>query len=109
MTEYRAASAQPYVPEKAGLFLGPVAEVPEGVRVRDWPLDPALLTPPETGVVQWGVVLEQERLEPLLAETTRNMGDAYFRHADQLYGVYLVPWLPGVDYTEEVQNYRREF
>jgi hypothetical protein len=108
LTEYRAASAQPYVPEKAALFLGPVDAALEGMEVRDWPLDPALLTPPETGVVQWGVVLEQDGLELLLATATRNMGDAYFRHADQVYGAYLVPWLPGIDYTEEVQNYRRE-
>lgn len=108
LTGYRSTSAQLYMPEKAALFLRPATGAPEGEDVYEWTLDPALLTPPEAGVVQWAVVVEQHDLGPLLAEIGRNMGDVYVRSGDQVASVYMVPWLPGVDYTEEVRDYRQD-
>jgi hypothetical protein len=105
LREYRPADAQPFVPEKASLFLQVANGSLEGVTVDDWPLDPALLTPPQMEVRQWATVLEGQSLDALLAATGRNTGDFFFRHDGQVYNAYLVPWLPGADHTQAVQQF----
>ena len=105
LREYRPADAQPFVPEKASLFLQVANGSLEGVTVGDWPLDPALLTPPQTEVHQWATVLEGQSLNALLAATGRNTGDFFFRHDGQVYNAYLVPWLPSADHTQAVQQF----
>ena len=73
--------------------------------VRDWPLDPALLTPPQADARQWATVLQGQALDTLLAAIDHNTGDFFFRHEGQVYNAYLVPWLPGADYTDEVGQF----
>jgi hypothetical protein len=66
--------------------------------VLDWPLSPAWLSggAPDAACAR---MLSGDDLQALLAATGRNMGDFTFRAGEQAYGVYLAPWLPGVDYT----------
>jgi hypothetical protein len=105
LNEYQATNAQPYVPERASLFLQQANGSPENATVRDWPLDPALLIPPQTDARQWATVLQSQALGTLLAAIDRNTGDFFFRHEGQIYNAYLVPWLPGADYTDEVGQF----
>jgi hypothetical protein len=105
LREYRPSDAQQFVPEKASLFLQLANGSPEGLAVGDWPLYPALLTPPQTEVRQCATVLEGQSLDTLLATTGRNTGDFFFRHDGQFYNAYLVPWLPGADHTQAVQQF----
>jgi hypothetical protein len=96
---YQHPQAEPYIPEKATLFIKPVPE-PSGVALLDWPLDPAWLVPPQPATAPWAAVLAGSDLETLLAVTGLNMGEFWFRDADRFFAVYLVPQIPGVDYTD---------
>jgi formylglycine-generating enzyme required for sulfatase activity len=98
LQEYQHPDAQPYVPEVAALFVRPVG-APTDLPILDWPLD---LTWLAGGTPDMSCVREVsgDDLQALLAVTGRNLGDFYFRDEDQVYNVYLVPWLPGVDYTD---------
>jgi len=100
LQDYTHPGAETYVPDKATLFVQPVP-IPSGVPVLDWPLSPAWLTP-LSAASQCERVLAGTDLQALLAVTGRNMGEFFFRHADadQVYKIYLTPWLPGVDYTD---------
>jgi hypothetical protein len=102
LTEYRHPQAEPYQPEKAALFLRP-APSSSDFPVLDWPLPPAWLVG-GTGDFSCVRVLAGADLGSLLAVTGRNLGDSYVRAGDQVYSLYLVPWLPGVDYTELVAS-----
>ena len=104
LQEYRAPGAQAFIPERATLFLKQTEGTLEGITVRDWPLDPKLLAAPKD-IQQWAMALEQQDLLKLLAGTDRNMGDFYFRHAGRAYNAYLIPWLPGADFSDEVAKY----
>jgi hypothetical protein len=106
LSEYRHADAEPYMPDRASLFVQPLLSA-EGVEVReDWPLDPAWLAPPAPATQQWAGVLTGAEWDPLLEVTSRNMGIYYFRHAGRFYQIVLVPWIPGEDFTDEVVAYR---
>jgi hypothetical protein len=78
---------------------------PSDLAVLDWPLPSAWLSggPPDWSCVR---VLSGSDVQALVGMTGRNWGDFFFRavDADQVYDVYLVPWLPGVDYTDEVAS-----
>ena len=104
LTGYSHPEAQPYAAEKASLFIEPMASA-EGMTVVDWPLDSAWLVAPAPDAQQWAKVLAGELMDQLIAETARNMGTYYFQHDGQFYHVVLVPWLPGVNYEDEVAGY----
>ncbi|MBC8253851.1 MAG: SUMF1/EgtB/PvdO family nonheme iron enzyme [Ardenticatenia bacterium] len=101
---YQHPKAEPYVPEKAALFIQAV----EATAALDWPLDPAVLAPAVLTTAAHAapcqVVLSGSDLETLLSVTGRNIGDFLFRAGDRVYAVYLVPWLPGVDYTDLIAS-----
>ena len=100
LTDYEHPDAEPYVPERAALFIRPLTEV-TGVTVQDWPLEAGRLTDvrPAFGAA---FVLEGEELTRFLAAVPRNTGDFWFEHNGQFYNAFLVPWLPGVDYADEL-------
>ena len=43
----------------------------------------------------------------LLAALPRNMDDVSIRQGEATYELYLVPWLPGVDYSDALPGYRQ--
>jgi len=104
LVSYRHPEARPYVPEKAVIFVRSMAAADPDVPA--WPLDPAWLIPPEPGARGWAWLLAGGDLEAMLAVVARNMGTFVFGHAGSSYEVTLVPWLPGIDYTDEVAGYR---
>jgi len=99
LQEYRRPQAVAYKPDRAALFFRPVSPSAD-LAILDWPLRPAWLA---GGAPDWSCVkvLSGGDLQALLAVTGRNMGDFYFRAVgdEAVYNAYLVPWLPGVDYT----------
>ncbi|MGH2542944.1 MAG: hypothetical protein ACRDIB_09115, partial [Ardenticatenaceae bacterium] len=103
LEEYEHPAAEPYEPTRATLFIRPIT--PHGVTVQSWPLDSALLVPPAPDQAQWAVVLSGDELDRFLVAVSVNRGDFFFEHEGQGYAATLVPWLPGVDYTEEVADY----
>jgi hypothetical protein len=104
LSEYRHPAAKPYAPRSASLFIQPLSGRAEADPLR-WPLGGAVLAPPRPGLDQWARVLRGKDLAALLRVHPRNMGDAVYRHGGKLYGIYVVPWLPGADHTAGVRGY----
>jgi hypothetical protein len=104
LQDYRHPQAEVYIPDGATLFVQPIV-APSDLPIFDWPLSPAWFdgSSADTSCAR---AVSGSDLQALLAVTGRNMGDFYFRTADsdRVYSVYLVPWLPGVDYTDEIAN-----
>ncbi|HEU5010986.1 MAG TPA: hypothetical protein VFT66_00475 [Roseiflexaceae bacterium] len=105
LTDYRNAAAQPYQPERAALFIRVADGDLTDRTVLPWPLAADWLQPRQPGVQLWARVLEGKDLATFLAAVPRNTGDFWFRADDKVYQTYLVPWLPGEDYTDAVQHY----
>jgi hypothetical protein len=108
LTDYTHPHAQLYLPQRAALFIQPIwTELP--VTAYEWPLDAEWLNPPDPMTKEWTRMLEGKKLDALLAVRPRNMGSIFFQHAGQMYEVYLVPWLPGTDLTEQVPGWSVPF
>ena len=100
---YTHPDATPYIPSQAALFLSQdMDETRAGVK--EWPLDPALLQfqMPDMGV--WSITLDGPALTKYLASAERNVGDSFFKADGAVYRAYLVPWLPGEDYSAQLQS-----
>jgi hypothetical protein len=102
LTGYSHPEPQAYSPTQATLFISPVAQV-EGVQTSPWPLHSRYLNSSTEGSLQaW--VLQGSDLETLLAASPRNIGDFWFEQEGRFYNAYLVPWLPGFDFTDAVKT-----
>ncbi len=107
LQDYRRSDARLYIPERAAVFIQRATASPTATPL-EWPLDPAWLAPPGvTEEIEWAKVLTGTELQLLLAVVGRNMGDLTLRQGDDIYKLYLVPWLPGVDLADLVARYTR--
>ncbi|MGE5124272.1 MAG: hypothetical protein ACM3H7_07110 [Acidobacteriaceae bacterium] len=99
---YTHPQAQPYAPQQAALFLSEsVDEAP--AKVLEWLLDPSLLAFPQTDFNLWAVELQGQQLSDYVSAAGRNTGDAFFSYEGKVYRAYLSPWLPGADFSADLQ------
>lgn len=101
--EYSHPEAQIYQPAGATLFLQPFDHA-EGVTIQAWPLEESRLAELGAGGELTAVPLQGEDLTAYLANVSGNFGDAFFDLDGRTFGAYLVPWLPGVEFAEEIQD-----
>jgi hypothetical protein len=93
--------AQLYIPQKAALFLSESAGDASQTAI-EWPLDPSHLQYPQTDLNLWAITLHDQELKTYIEAAGRNTGDTIFQYNGKVYRAYLVPWLPGVDYSADL-------
>ncbi len=99
---YEHPAAQDYMPQRAALFLSEsMGEAPE--TTLNWPLDPTLLEFPRTDFNLWAIELEGQQLSDYIAAVGRNTGDAIVEHEGRSYRAFLAPWLPAVDFSDDLR------
>lgn len=104
MNNFTHENAEPYVPVQASLFIRALTGAP-GENVPEWPLDEHYLEGPYDShdqLTAW--VLEGEDLETFLEAVENNAFTGSFEHEGKYYTVTLVPWLPGVDFSKDIEN-----
>jgi hypothetical protein len=103
LANYYASSALKYVPEGATLFISPL-ENADGQNPREWVLDEAYLANSEsTHMMLWATPLTGAELNQYLGQLTSLSGYQAFEHEGRFYNARLVPWLPGMDYSDEIR------
>ncbi len=101
---YTHSSAQVYRPSGATLFLGQLDPTGMELNTLPWPLDPALLAQtPGLNNGSTAFALSGETLQALLNALPRNTGEFFFEVNGAVYRGMVVPWLPGLDYTGDIE------
>lgn len=104
MNNFTHENAEAYVPAQASLFIRALTDAP-GENLPKWPLDEHYLEGPYDSHAQMTAwVLEGEYLETFLKAVEINSFTGSFEHEGKYYAVTLVPWLPGVDFSRDIEN-----
>lgn len=101
MNNYEHEQAALYVPHGATLFVR-TAEMPTDVSPTEWPLDPAYIELTRFGEMGAAFALSAEEVATWQKEVGLNGGSVILQHNGQPLSAMFVPWLPGVDYTEDI-------
>jgi hypothetical protein len=104
---YRPASAIPFVPDKATLY---VQAWPGQSRDGCKPADPALaslLARPRPDAFKWAKAVDGPELRGWLGRLPSDGREAVFCTAKQAYRVALFPWLPGADHTAALDAFAK--
>lgn len=102
LTGYTHPEAVQYTPAAATLFLHPMAD-DGGMPTLDWPLDPALLAKADSAKDGYtALVLQGGDLTTYLGKLSSLGGTQTFEHDGKFYSGRVVPWLPGMDFSDEI-------
>jgi hypothetical protein len=104
---YSHPGAEIYTPQEAGLIIAPDEGFVSDPVVNSWPPDLPWPAKPDEDVWLWAQALAGVELASFMEAVSTNMGAFYFEQDGELYRVVLVPWLPGVDYSEELAGFQR--
>jgi hypothetical protein len=105
LREYTHPNAEPYIPLNATLFVYPI-DGTDNPTVQKWPLNPDVLASLTMNNDLVVFTLSGDELSDFLAAVDRNAGDFIFEQDEQMFSTFLVPWLPGFDFTADIS---REF
>ena len=101
---YDHPASVPYVPDRASMFVWlRVDGLRDPVR---WPLSQDRLRPPAPAARHWVTVLKGEEIRALLGVTSGLPAWIPVQTQERTYKLFIVPWLPGADYTPEIQRYQ---
>lgn len=103
LVQYTHPAAEPYMPERAALFLTEYMGEAPGI-LREWPLDPSLLQLPRNEMNLLAVELQGQELSDYITAAGRNTGDTYFEQDGKVYQAFLSPWLPADDFSAGLQS-----
>lgn len=103
LREFDDTQAVQYVPKGATLFIRPMADA-GGATPMEFPLHPGILKQSESKPDGFlAMALNEEQVKAYLSKLTRIGGQEVFEWEGKFFSGRLVPWLPGVDYTEEIR------
>ena len=103
MNNYESEQAALYVPHGATLFVRS-AEMPTDASPASWPLDPAYIELTRFGEMGAAFALTAEESAKWQQEVGINSGPIIVQHNGQPLSTLYVPWMPGVDYTEDISR-----
>jgi hypothetical protein len=105
LSNFDRSTGMPYVPGRGALFIRRM-EDPIGVTILPWPLGPEWAPALSNALASPGLAafsLEGEALSRWLAAVPRNLGEYFFQEQGVYFGAQLIPWLPGRDYSSELE------
>jgi hypothetical protein len=105
LNQYAHPQAVLYRPENATLFVSIVPQ-PEQSSPADWPLSPAYVEDAKSAGDLGFIarVLKSDEVNQYLDQVGNNNSQLVFQLNGQPVAGMLVPWLPGVDYSTEIQE-----
>ncbi len=101
LNNYENEQATVYLPHGATLFVR-TAEMPTDASPADWPFDPAYIELTRFGEMGAAFALSAEEAALWQLQVGVNSGPIILQHKGQPISAMFVPWMPGVDYTDEI-------